>query len=323
MSYIAILCVFFYYYKSALLENGMKWKWNAFISSTLADTPETLFHVWTLPRHKSPIECKFTLKRIQVWLRNGGLLAPNVACEPGCASAAVDQYEDASPSRPCSHASRYATASRTVHLEDLAGAPRRVAMTPPAAAEDDLVTAGSWLESHSGLVERWLRERASTELRQRVQQALVGAGPVAKRASVTSDLFQLWLAASPSKLDQQIQNARPMPDYETMEESELFMELIRDVANELDIDVLCHKILRNVSLLTHADRGSLFLARGQGECRYLVAKLFDVRRDTDLEEAIRQAKTGEIRIPFGVGIAGTVAQNKTLINIKDAYNVSK
>jgi cGMP-specific 3',5'-cyclic phosphodiesterase, invertebrate len=65
-----------------------------------------------------------------------------------------------------------------------------------------------------------------------------------------------------------------------LDENELFMELIRDVANELDINVLCHKILVNVELLTHADRGSLFLARGPRESRYLVAKLFDVTVDT-------------------------------------------
>lgn len=58
------------------------------------------------------------------------------------------------------------------------------------------------------------------------------------------------------------------------------MELIRDVANELDIDVLCHKILVNVGLLTHADRGSLFLAKGLPTNRYLVAKLFDVTQNT-------------------------------------------
>lgn len=58
------------------------------------------------------------------------------------------------------------------------------------------------------------------------------------------------------------------------------MELIRDIANELDIDVLCHKILVNVGLLTHADRGSLFLAKGTSKNRYLVAKLFDVTQDT-------------------------------------------
>lgn len=65
-----------------------------------------------------------------------------------------------------------------------------------------------------------------------------------------------------------------------LDEGELFMELIRDVANELDIDVLCHKILVNVGLLTHADRGSLFLAKGLPANRYLVAKLFDVTQHT-------------------------------------------
>lgn len=58
------------------------------------------------------------------------------------------------------------------------------------------------------------------------------------------------------------------------------MELIRDISNELDINVLCHKILVNVCLLTHADRGSLFLAKGTSKNRYLVAKLFDVNQDT-------------------------------------------
>lgn len=60
------------------------------------------------------------------------------------------------------------------------------------------------------------------------------------------------------------------------------MELIRDISNELDIDVLCHKILVNVCLLTHADRGSLFLTAsgGPNPNRELVAKLFDVTQDT-------------------------------------------
>lgn len=108
-----------------------------------------------------------------------------------------------------------------------------------------------------------------------------------------------------------------------LDEGELFMELIRDVANELDINILCHKILVNVGLLTQADRGSLFLAKGPPEDRYLVAKLFDVTQDTESDEAIQKAKNEEIKIPFGVGIAGYVAQSKQIINIKDAYKVSK
>lgn len=67
---------------------------------------------------------------------------------------------------------------------------------------------------------------------------------------------------------------------EDLDESELFMELIRDVANELDIDILCHKILVNVGLLVNADRGSLFLTKAQGNGKILVAKLFDVNKDT-------------------------------------------
>lgn len=194
-------------------------------------------------------------------------------------------------------------------------------MTPPPAAEEDLASAGSWLEQNSDLVETWLRDHASSELVQRVQQAVLPAAPVTKRTSITSDLFQLWLAASPAKSDQQPQNVRPRRDLESMDEGELFMELIRDVANELDIDILCHKILVNVCLLTHADRGSLFLAKGPANDRYLSAKLFDVRHETDFQEALKQVQAEEIRIPFGVGIAGTVAQSKKIINITDAYNV--
>lgn len=38
-----------------------------------------------------------------------------------------------------------------------------------------------------------------------------------------------------------------------------------------------------------------------------------------LDDAIRKASGEEILIPFGVGIAGTVAQTKTAVNIKNAY----
>jgi cGMP-specific 3',5'-cyclic phosphodiesterase len=34
-----------------------------------------------------------------------------------------------------------------------------------------------------------------------------------------------------------------------MSQTEMFMELIRDIANELNVDILCHKILMNVSIL--------------------------------------------------------------------------
>nr|CAD7401491.1 unnamed protein product [Timema cristinae] len=217
-------------------------------------------------------------------------------------------------------------------------------IVPKSRSEEEI---NEYLESHPEVVERWLVERAESEVvRQMVaatsrseggrsssvgslQQDELGGGVIArsKRNSVTSELFQMWLAASPVKRAKSPNRpAGSIPrrqQLDLLDEGELFMELIRDVANELDIDVLCHKILVNVGVLTSADRGSLFLARGPREHRYLIAKLFDVTVDTELEDAVRKAKAEEIRIPFGVGIAGMVAQSKQLINIKDAYQFTR
>lgn len=42
-------------------------------------------------------------------------------------------------------------------------------------------------------------------------------------------------------------------------ENELIFELVKDICNDLDVRSLCHKILKNVSILTNADRCSLFI----------------------------------------------------------------
>lgn len=105
-----------------------------------------------------------------------------------------------------------------------------------------------------------------------------------------------------------------------LDEKELFMELIRDIANELDINMLSHKILVNVSILTNADRCSLFLVRGSRDNKILVSKLFDVTSESTVDEAIR-SEEDEICVPLGVGIAGHAAATGESINIKDAYSV--
>jgi hypothetical protein len=48
---------------------------------------------------------------------------------------------------------------------------------------------------------------------------------------------------------------------EVLDLNDRLIELILDISNELNINILCHKILRNVGLLTQADRCSIFLAR--------------------------------------------------------------
>ncbi|XP_055587649.1 cGMP-specific 3',5'-cyclic phosphodiesterase isoform X2 [Uranotaenia lowii] len=197
-----------------------------------------------------------------------------------------------------------------------------------SCSQEELDEVGTFFEDHAAAIERWFRERAPVDIIAKLQSIAIDGGGSGKsprsphRASVTSDLFNQWLASSPVKKCRSptsrssISNRSHLAD---LDEGELFMELIRDVANELDIDVLCHKILVNVSLLTHADRGSLFLVKGPPNGKYLVAKLFDVTQSTPLDEAVRRAKQDELIIPFGVGIAGTVAQMNETINIKEAY----
>ncbi|XP_013179928.1 PREDICTED: dual 3',5'-cyclic-AMP and -GMP phosphodiesterase 11 isoform X2 [Papilio xuthus] len=108
-----------------------------------------------------------------------------------------------------------------------------------------------------------------------------------------------------------------------LDEKELIFELVKDICNELEVRVLCHKILQNVSILLDADRGSLFLVQGEraasphpqnGRC--LVSKLFDVCSKSTPEQ---MEQLEEIRIPWGSGIVGYVAESGEPVNIPDAY----
>ena len=49
---------------------------------------------------------------------------------------------------------------------------------------------------------------------------------------------------------------------QSLDEKELLMELIRDIAYDLNMDSISHKILVNVCILTGCDRASLFLCKG-------------------------------------------------------------
>ncbi|XP_037051573.1 dual 3',5'-cyclic-AMP and -GMP phosphodiesterase 11 isoform X1 [Bradysia coprophila] len=108
-----------------------------------------------------------------------------------------------------------------------------------------------------------------------------------------------------------------------LDEKQLIFELVKDICNELDVRSLCHKILQNVSILLKADRGSLFLVQGKcnsrsadGSNRCLVSKLFDVCPRSTLEEMENQ---DEVRVAWGTGIAGHVAESGEPVNIPDAY----
>ncbi|XP_074647468.1 dual 3',5'-cyclic-AMP and -GMP phosphodiesterase 11-like [Tubulanus polymorphus] len=109
-------------------------------------------------------------------------------------------------------------------------------------------------------------------------------------------------------------------ELKALDERELMYELVIDICNDLDVTSLCHKILQNVSILLNADRCSLFLVQGdktEPSEQFLVSKLFDVNSESTLDRCLD--KCTEIRIPWGMGIIGTVAKQGEPLNIPDAY----
>ncbi|XP_076367841.1 cGMP-specific 3',5'-cyclic phosphodiesterase-like isoform X1 [Tachypleus tridentatus] len=203
-------------------------------------------------------------------------------------------------------------------------------------SEDDKEKmVSSYLATHPNFVREWFINFAPGDLVQELMKTQESIGQDEEliltntqmarvgRNSVTSELFRDMLAGPRKrKVSQDMKNKVILKhQLRTLDENELLMELIRDIANELDIETLCHKILVNVSILTDSDRSSLFLAKGSRGQRYLVAKLFDVTANSVLEDALSAAvEDAKIPpIPFGVGIAGHVARTKETVNIKDAY----
>ncbi|XP_014774802.2 cGMP-specific 3',5'-cyclic phosphodiesterase-like [Octopus bimaculoides] len=105
---------------------------------------------------------------------------------------------------------------------------------------------------------------------------------------------------------------------ETLTENELYKEVGKILNSELHTDSLCHRVLQKLCTLLRCEKASLFLARGAGKTQYLISTLFDVTSESTLEESLHTEENA-IRVPFGKGISGYVAQSKCLLNIKDAY----
>ena len=205
--------------------------------------------------------------------------------------------------------------------------PSRSTLTPPVQStahphsnvlSEEMVAR--YLTRKPNFLKRWFKDNAPNDLLQECIRIKEQKEYLTKpRASLTHEMFDNIIQGHQSSRDIS-SGSLQMLDYMSLNEHELFFELIRDIANELNVDVLCHKILINVSILTNSDRGSLFLARGPKDARYLVSKLFDVTAGSTLEQSLHR-EDQQICIPFGKGIAGHVALTREYINIPDAYEV--
>ncbi len=77
------------------------------------------------------------------------------------------------------------------------------------------------------------------------------------------------------------------------------------LASEIKLDNLLHVIVAKAAEVMDAERATLFL--------------YDKSRDELWSKTTQKLEIKEIRVPLGVGIAGTVAKTRALINISDAY----
>ncbi|KAK2526069.1 Pde11a [Columba guinea] len=103
-------------------------------------------------------------------------------------------------------------------------------------------------------------------------------------------------------------------------ERQFFLELVKDISNDLDLTSLSYKILIFVCLMVDADRGSLFLVEGAAAGKKsLVSKFFDVHAGTPLLPCGSTENSNEVQVPWGKGIIGYVAEHGETVNIPDAY----
>ncbi|XP_053265968.1 dual 3',5'-cyclic-AMP and -GMP phosphodiesterase 11A isoform X4 [Podarcis raffonei] len=104
-------------------------------------------------------------------------------------------------------------------------------------------------------------------------------------------------------------------------ERQFFLELVKDISNDLDLGALSYKILIFVCLMVDADRGSLFLVEGGAAAgkKSLVSKVFDVHAGTPLLPCYSTENSNEVQVPWGKGIIGYVAEHGETVNIPDAY----
>eukprot|EP00062_Callorhinchus_milii_P005890 gi/632945827/ref/XP_007888255.1/ PREDICTED: dual 3',5'-cyclic-AMP and -GMP phosphodiesterase 11A [Callorhinchus milii] len=106
-------------------------------------------------------------------------------------------------------------------------------------------------------------------------------------------------------------------------EREFFLELVKDISNDLDLTSLSYKILIFVCILVDADRCSLFLVEGTANKKTLVSKFFDVHAGTTVLPSSSVENSNEVQVPWGKGIIGYVAEHGETVNIPDTYQDSR
>ncbi|CAL4085691.1 unnamed protein product, partial [Meganyctiphanes norvegica] len=101
------------------------------------------------------------------------------------------------------------------------------------------------------------------------------------------------------------------------DEKEFFLDIVKDIANDLNLKSLTQKFVTNVSLLLDADGASLFLVHSTGSGKKsLMSKVFDVHSGTNIFPSTNDDNA--VEVPWGKGVLGYVAETGETVNLQCA-----
>ncbi|CAG7819891.1 unnamed protein product [Allacma fusca] len=101
-----------------------------------------------------------------------------------------------------------------------------------------------------------------------------------------------------------------------LDERTFFLDVVKDIANDLDLKSLTKKITENMAILLDAEAASLFLVQGPKGKQSLVSKVFDVPCGANILPS--HSDDNAVQVPWGRGILGWVAEVGETVNLQAA-----
>lgn len=102
---------------------------------------------------------------------------------------------------------------------------------------------------------------------------------------------------------------------------DFFLEIVRDVSIDLDLDSLTNRVLVNIAILVRAERSAVCFVEGTKGNQCLVARFFTGSGADDRFTTVRAEVTNAAGDTWGSGIIGHVAETGSSVNLKDARQV--
>ncbi|XP_035701980.1 dual 3',5'-cyclic-AMP and -GMP phosphodiesterase 11A [Folsomia candida] len=100
-----------------------------------------------------------------------------------------------------------------------------------------------------------------------------------------------------------------------------FLDIVKDIANDLDLRSLTKKIIENVTILLDAESASFFILQGPRGKQTLVSKVWDVPIGSPWTPSAMELDGVEVGMGAGHGILGWVAERGEPVNLESPTTV--